>query len=503
MDRAAMVDMILIRQSASGSTNPGLLADMFRGGQADVHAKDVINSEATHSRQSMRAFLSALRGAGELASIAQPIQLDYEIAGCLAEIDSGPALHFTNVEAASGAVTMPVVGNLLNSLPRFALGLGTTVDQIQASLLAAIEKPLPHRVLPSGPCQQEIIAGPSLADELPIPRFFEKEGGAYVTAGAIVAKDRVTGHTNLSIARLMPLGGNRAFVGIAPNHHLAVLARAAHARGEKLDIAVCVGNHPAVLVAACLYLGLGEDELPIAGALLGEPLEVVRCAGSGLLVPAHCECVLEGSLDAGEPFTEGPVSEFHGMYENYGAGVVATFSRLTRRKDSIFQIILPGYHPEHCLLGGVAIAAGLARVIRGAVSSVSNVAVGLGGAGRLHAVVALHAPRPGEARKAMFAVWAAVNLIKQVIIVDDDIDPWDPLEVEWAQATRSKPERDFVIIPGVRADRSEPLERDGTIGKLGIDATRKEDDRPDWELARPTQSALARAREILRENRLA
>ena len=258
-------------------------------------------------------------------------QLDYEIAGCLAEVDSGPALHFTNVEAASGAVTMPVVGNLLNSLPRFALGLGTTVDQIQASLLAAIEKPLPHRVLSSGPCQQEIVADPSLADELPIPRFFEKEGGAYVTAGAIVAKDRVSGHTNLSIARLMPLGGNRAFVGIAPNHHLAVLARAAHARGEKLDIAVCIGNHPAVLVAACLYLGLGEDELPIAGALLGEPLEVVRCAGSGLLVPAHCECVLEGTLDAGEPFMEGPVSEFHGMYENYGAGIVATFSRLTRR----------------------------------------------------------------------------------------------------------------------------------------------------------------------------
>ena len=78
----------------------------------------------------------------------------------------------------------------------------------------------------------------SLADELPIPRFFEQEAGPYITAGAIVARDRVSGATNLSIARLMPLGGNRAFVGIAPNHHLAVLARAAHARGEKLDIAV-------------------------------------------------------------------------------------------------------------------------------------------------------------------------------------------------------------------------------------------------------------------------
>jgi 2,5-furandicarboxylate decarboxylase 1 len=200
---------------------------------------------------------------------------------------------------------------------------------------------------------------------------------------------------------------------------------------------------------------------------------------------------------------EGPVSEFHGMYENHGAGIVATFSRLTRRLDAIFQVVLPGYHPEHCLLGGVAVAAGLLRGIRPAVPSVCNAAVGVGGAARLHAVVALRAPRPGEARKAIFAVWAAVNLIKQVTVVDDDIDPWDALQVEWAHATCSKPERDFVIVPGLLADRSEPLEQDGTIGKLGIDATRKQGDRPDWELARPPQPALARAREILRENQLA
>jgi 4-hydroxy-3-polyprenylbenzoate decarboxylase len=397
---------------------------------------------------------------------------------------------------------MPVVGNLLNSLPRFAAALRGGTEPIQAALIAAIEKPLSHRVVASAPCQQDIVAEPALAAELPIPRFFEKEAGPYITAGAIVARDRVSGFTNLSIARLMPLDGNRAFVGIAPNHHLAVLARAAYARGEKLDIAVCIGNHPAVLIAACLYLGLGDDELPIAGALLGEPLEVVRCTQSDLLVPAHCECVLEGTLDAGEPFTEGPVSEFHGMYENYGVGIVATFARLTRRRDAIFQVVLPGYHPEHCLLGGVAIAAGLFRVVRNAVPSICEVAVGLGGAGRLHAVVALRAPRAGEARKAMFAVWAAVNLVKQVIVVDDDIDPWDGLQVEWATATRVKPDRDFVIVPAVRADRSEPLEHDGTITKLGIDATRKEGDRLDWALAQPPAAALARAREILHENRL-
>lgn len=462
-----------------------------------MHAKETANS-----RQSMRAFLSDLRAAGSLISVPDPVSLDYEIAGCLAEADTGPALHFPNVGGRAGDRAMPVAGNLLNSLPRLAMGLGSTVREMQAALIAAIEKPLAHRVTATAPCQEHVVVNPSLADELPIPRFFEKEGGPYITAGAIVAKDRVTGQANLSIARLMPLGSNRAFVGIAPNHHLAALARAAQARGEKLDIAVCIGNHPAVLLAACLYLGLGEDELPVAGALLGEPLDVVGCTQSDLLVPAHCECVLEGTLDAEETFMEGPVSEFHGMYEGYGAGIVATFARLTRRRDAIFQVILPGYHPEHCLLGGVAIAAGLHRAVRNAVPSVREVAVGIGGAGRLHAVVSLRTPRPGEARKAMFAIWAAVNLIKQVIVVDDDIDPWNALEVEWASATRAKPDRDYLVIPSVRADRSEPLEQDGTITKLGIDATRRESDRPDWDLARPPQAALKRAREILRQHKL-
>src|SRR5258707_14415253 len=154
----------------------------------------------------------------------------------------------------------------------------------------------------------------------------------------------------------MPIGDNRALVGIAPNHHLAVLARGAQIRGETRDIAVCIGSHPAVLVAACLYLGLGDDELTMAGSLLGEPLQVARCIQSDLLVLAPCERVLEGTLDAAESVEEGPVSEFHGMDETYGAGMIATFTHLTRRRDAFFQVTMPGYHPQQSLLCGVSIA---------------------------------------------------------------------------------------------------------------------------------------------------
>jgi len=443
-------------------------------------------------RQSMRAWMSKLEQGGQLRTVSAPVKREYELAACLAE--AGSPLRFDHIVGHE----MPVAGNLLSSLTNLcaALGVERALD-LQSSIIAAVEQPLKGRLVASAPCQQHIVVNPILVEELPIPWFFEKETGPYITAGAIVAKDSCSGRPNLSIARIKPLESNRAFVGIAPNHHLAMLARAAQARGEKLDIAVCIGNHPAILVASCLYLALGDDELEVAGALLGEAVEVVRCLDSDLVVPAHCECVLEGTLDLQSQVEEGPVSEFHGMYENYGPGAVATFSRVTRRADAVFQAILPGYYPEHCLLGGVSIAAGLARAARAGVQSVSQVAVGMGGAGRLHAVVSLTNARAGDARKVMFAIWAAVNLIKRIVVVDGDIDPWDPLQVEWAIATRMKPDRDLVVIPGVRADRSEPLQSGGTVAKLGIDATRNEHDRPDWDRARPPARAIDKARELL------
>jgi 2,5-furandicarboxylate decarboxylase 1 len=447
-------------------------------------------------RQSLRAFIAELESAGRLLRIGEPVDRRFEISAVLDAAWDGPAVLFEKVRGSA----LPVLGNVLNSMARFADGLGTTTADLQRRIVEGIGRPLPARLVAAGPCQEIVTETPDLA-QLPIPHFFEGETGPYITAGAIVAADSATGARNLSFARLKPLGGNRAFIGIAPNHHLAQLARAAAARGETLPIAVTLGNHPAVLTAAALYLGLGDDELEVAGALLGAPVEVVRCRTSALRVPAHCEIVLEGALDAGELIEEGPVSEFHGLYESYGKGQVVTFRCLTRRRDAVYQAIQPGYHPEHVLIGGVAIAAGLARHIRATVPCLSRVAVGMGGAGRLHAVVSLKDPRPGDARKAMFAVWGAVNLIKRITVVDDDIDVDDPLEVEWAEATRMKADRDLVVVPGVRADRSEPLERAGLVAKLGIDATRRAGDRPDWTRAAPPAAAVEKARRLLENAR--
>jgi 2,5-furandicarboxylate decarboxylase 1 len=153
------------------------------------------------------------------------------------------------------------------------------------------------------------------------------------------------------------------------------------------------------------------------------------------MVPADAEIVLEGRIDARHPLEEGLVSEYHGMYEDYGPGYLATFSALTRRNDAIFQMIEPGYHREHVLLGALPIAASLLSAVSAVVPNVRDVAVTEAGAGRTDVVIQIAEPRPGQARRAMFAAFAAVSLVKRVTVVDVDIDPWDAVAVDWPAST--------------------------------------------------------------------
>jgi 4-hydroxy-3-polyprenylbenzoate decarboxylase len=445
------------------------------------------------ARQSLRAFLDALEADGDLTRVTATVDHRFELSACLAVNGRGPVLRFDSVRDHD----MPVVGNVLGTRERMARAVGVELADLQDHLAGAIERPLAPQQVAAGPCQEVVQDAPDL-DRLPLPWFFEHETGPYVTAGAIVAREPATGKRNLSIARLKPLGGNRALIGIAPNHHLAQMARDAGAEGEKLPIAVTLGNHPAVLLAACLYLRYGDDELEQAGALLGEPLEVVA-AQRDLLVPAHCELVLEGTLDPAETVHEGLVSEFHGMYEDYGPGYVVTFDRMTSRRDAFLHVIEPGRHPEHLLLGGVAIAAGLAPALRRIEPAVGAIALPEGGCGRLAAVIALDGERAraGVARRLMFATWAQVSLVRTVTVVDADIDPWDAEQVEWARTSFARPDRDLLIAPDASADRAEPLERRGTVAKLGIDAMRKGADRGDHRVAAPPAAAMAAARRLL------
>lgn len=446
-------------------------------------------------QQSIRPFLAELERTGSLLRIDKTVDPCFEISAFLSAADAGPALLFERVRGSP----LRVCGNLLGGRARIAAALGIDTGQILPRLRAAIGAPVAPVLGAEAPVQTQVLTEEPLA-ALPVPRFFEREERPYITAGAIIARDPDSGRGNLSFARLAILDGRRAMIGIAPNHHLSLFARRAAAADRELEIAVVIGAHPAVQLAACLYLGVGDDELECAGSLLGGPVRVAPARTVDLAVPAEAEIVLEGRIDARRQIEEGLVSEYHGMYESYGSGYLATFSALTRRADAIFQVIEPGYHREHVYLAALPIAAGLLGAVAAAVPNVRDVAVTEAGAGRTDVVVQLAAPRVGQARRAMFAVFAAVSIVKRVTVVDEDIDPWDPVAVDWARTHRMRLERDLMLIPNAGADRSEPMESGGTVTKVGFDATAKEGDRAEGnERARPPRERLEAARQWLIE----
>lgn len=435
------------------------------------------------SSQSLRATLTNFERSGDLHYIDRPVDPRYELGAVLSLRGHGLPQFFRRVVG----YNMPVVGNLLNTRARIARALGVEPDQVQAACLAALEQGIPPEIVSSGPVQEVVHHHPlDILRLLPVPTWFEHEGGPYISAGVVIAKDPQMGRRNVSIARFRVEGGDRLLAGIAPTHHLSELLR--RAQGRPLEIAIAIGNHPAVLLASQMYVDLGHDEFDIAGGLLGEPLRLVRGQSVEVEVPAEAEIVLEGTLHADERPEEGAVSEFPGFYVDYGPGHGVQIKTITHRSDAIYQAILPGYAPEHVLLGATAIGATTCRALRRVMPNVRQVFVTEGGMGRLHAIITMHQPKRGEGKRAILLAMGQVNLFKLVIVVDDDIDPADWTQVEWALAARFRGEEDLIVIPGVKADRCEPQERDLTVTKIGLVATTRPGDGvpgSKFEFARP------------------
>ncbi|WJR65031.1 UbiD family decarboxylase [Neorhizobium sp. CSC1952] len=447
--------------------------------------------------QGLRPFLEKLEASGSLHRVDRKVDLEYEISAVLGLRGKGPAQLFQNVRGHG----MPVIGNLLNSRARFEEALDIAAGELDAHCIAALKSPVPPVIVSDAPVQEETVNLPfDIGKVLPVPYWFEHEAGPYITAGVIIAKHPDTGKRNVSIARLRLEGGSRMMAGIAKNHHLAIMAERARQLEQDLEIAVVLGNHPAVMLGSQLYLGLGDDEFDTVGAILGEPLRLVKCKTVDLEVPAEAEIVIEAVLKPGELIDEGAVSEFPGFYVRYGPGIAVEAKCITHRRDAIYQAILPGFAPEHCLLGGVAIGVTVCHALQKIIPSVRRVFVTEGGMGRLHAVISMHRPALGEAKRAIIAAMGQVNLFKLVIAVEDDIDPEDWTQVEWSLAARFRGHEDMIVLPGMKADRCDPVHENLTVTKIGMVATTRPGDGNSGtrsEFVRPRLDVLERVKREL------
>jgi UbiD family decarboxylase len=395
---------------------------------------------------------------------------------------------------------MPVVANLFADRSRIARMAGVEPGLFGKAWLKAMEMPIPPRIVDSGPVQ-DIVQIDSEVDVtgLPISRHFERDAGRYIGSGILICKDPDTGVRNLSYQRMQMKSPNRFGVSLHSRGHIWEHLQRCEARGKNLEVAVVLGAHPVVHLAAAAKVAMEVDELGLAGGLLGRPVDLVKCRTIDLEVPADAEIVLEGEILAEIREEEGPYGEYTGYSTFRSTKNVFVVKAITRRKSPIFLDIIPGYSSEHLLLGRVTKEAYVTTRLKEVVPAVKAINYPKSGT-HFHAYVSLKKTAEGQARLALMTLMGLDHYIKLAVAVDEDVDVFNEDEVLWAMATRFQADTDLFIVPKVFCNRLDPSSVDGMSAKLGIDATAP----LTWDVERTTVSddMLRKVSDFLANNRV-
>jgi len=409
----------------------------------------------------LRDFLIHLEKQGKLIRIKKEVSHKYEIANIIYSLDEKPVI-FENVKG----YDFPVFAGITSNRDIIAEGLGTTKDKLLFKLVDALRNPKEPEIVSNAPCQEVIIKDPDLS-KLPILFHLDGDGGRYGSATVATIKDPDTGR-NVSYHRIMEIGKNKFTARLIKKRQ----TRTTYDKTDgDVEMAVCIGNSVAVMVAASLGPPPGVDEFSIANAL--DETKLVKCVTKDLEVPAESEIVIEGKLTRNLE-KEGPFVDITETRDFERQEPVFIVDCITHRKDAMYQALIPGRF-EHKILMGMPKEPTIYDEVSKVVDC-KNVLVTMGGGSWLHSIVQIKKKNPGDGRKAIDAAFEGHKSMKHVVIIDEDVDIYDGNAVEWAIATRFQGDKDLVVKndqPGSSLDPSgkhEPGKKTLTT-KIGIDAT--------------------------------
>jgi 2,5-furandicarboxylate decarboxylase 1 len=422
----------------------------------------------------LRSFLLMLQSDNELVRVKRDVNAEYEIAAVSARLDGKQAVLFEKVRKNK----IRVVCNVIATPRRFYLALGGSFHN---SHKADVKKNIHSRITEAlhGLSEPTRTEGSGLFEEkssrslydLPIVTHFEKDAGPFITSSIVFSEDQESGRQNQSTHRLLRLDEHNMAIRMVEGRHLHKCFTYARDHGEDLKIAIGIGVHPAVNIAAAYQAAYGVDEMQIANSLLDGRLVLSRTSYSQLYVPSHTEIILEGRILNDKTHEEWMV-EMLRTYDFKRKQPVFELERIMLRNDAIYHDILPGYS-EHRLLMGMPVEAKMYDNIKNVVPTTQSVHLTEGGSNWLSAVIHIKKRLEGEPKNALLAAFTAHPSLKIAIVVDDDINPTDPIAVEYAIATRCQPDRDFIIIANAKGSSLDPSsDQDNLLTtKVGIDAT--------------------------------
>jgi 2,5-furandicarboxylate decarboxylase 1 len=429
----------------------------------------------------LRPWLAHLAHTNRLLATKKNIPLKHELAAIAKNLDGKSAVFFPSPDGHA----IPVVSGFMSSRSWIAEAMGVSESDLLNAFRLGADNPLPCHLVQEAPCQEVVHQEFDVRTLLPVPTHSEHDSGPYITAGLVIAKNPKTGIQNVSINRIQVNSKDRMAVLILPRH-LHAFQQAAEEMNQPLPVAVVIGVDPLTLLASQAIAPIDSDELEIAGALHGTPLEVVKCLSNDVVVPANAEIVIEGHIPPKVRELEGPFGEYPKYYSSQEKRQIIVVDMVTHRKDPIFHTIVPA-ELEHLLLGSIPREATILSYLRRSFPGVLDVHLSLGGVGRYHLYVQIKKAHEGLPKNVISGAFSSHYDVKHVVVVDEDVDVHDPAQVEWAIATRFQAKRGLVVIHDTQGSVLDPsttvglpVDKDGIIpaqfqgmsSKMGLDATK-------------------------------
>jgi 2,5-furandicarboxylate decarboxylase 1 len=422
----------------------------------------------------LQACIAHLERNGLLVRVRSAVDPHHELAGIAKRFEGGKCLLFERVEGSD----FPVLVGLLWNRATVGSLFGLRHEEVPFRIAAAIgpwrddRQADPPALLERAPANEVVEREVDLS-RLPAPVHALLDGGRYLDASVVMARNPATGAPNTSIHRMMITGKDRLSFLIDPGRHLGEFVDAAEKRGEVLPVTINNGVGLAPWIVSTLPR-LGDFKPSIAHHLAGRPIDFVRARTVDVPAYADAQFVIEAEILPGVREPEAPFAEVTGYYGQRADRWVMRVKAITRRRAPVFHTVLSGREVWNAV--GFTAEAAIFAALRERIPEVRAVHLPPGGCGFYAAVVQVENTRPGLGPEVIRGAFAAFRSLQRVTVVDTDVDLFDAVDVEWATTTRFDPGKDLLILPDQEGHILNPVVRvdadgkGGRITKVGIDA---------------------------------
>ncbi|WP_296794086.1 UbiD family decarboxylase [uncultured Methanobrevibacter sp.] len=396
-----------------------------------------------------------------IIEITEELSSEFEVARVLRDYPKDTVI-IKNVKG----YDIPIISGICNTREKIAKSINCEVSEITEKIIEASDNPIKVDKFSDFSEYDNLEID---LDKIPILTHYKRDGGKYITAGVVFARDPVSGIQNASIHRMMVLDNKRLVIRIVPRN-LYTYFQNAQKEGKDLDIAIAIGIDPAILLASTTSIPIDYNEMDVANAFKDGQLTLIKC---GDLEVPEADIILEGKISVTETVREGPFVDLTDTYDIIRDQPVINLEKMHIKKDNpCYHAIIPAGF-EHKLLQGLPQEPRIFKSVKNAVPTVENVVLTEGGCCWLHAAVSIKKQTEGDGKNAIMAALSAHPSLKHCVVVDTDVNVFDAEDVEYAIATRVKGDRDIMIVPNVRGSSLDPVaESDGTTTKIGVDATK-------------------------------